>query len=54
MPSRVAEMLYYIVKGEKYYGDLNPNNFTDESAHKYIVNPYTPDLYERCKLEQNK
>ena len=51
MPSRVAEMLYFIVTGEKYYGNLNPNNFTDAAAHKYILNPYTPDLYERCKIE---
>ena len=48
IPYRVAEMLYYIVKGEKFYGNLNPEDFIDES-HLDIVNPYTQDLYDRCK-----
>ena len=50
IPQRVAEMLYYIVKGEKFFGDLNPELFIDDDAHKKIVNPYTQDLYDRCKV----
>ncbi len=46
---RAAEILYYLVKGEKYYGDLNPEDFLDGSG-KDIVNPYTPELYETCRM----
>ena len=49
IPNRVAEMLYYIVKGEKFYGDLNPELFINDSTHKNILNPYTQDLYDRCE-----
>ncbi len=48
---RVADMLYYIVKGEKYYGDLNPELFISDS-NKDILNPYTQDLYDRCKVKK--
>ena len=48
IPYRVAEMLYYIVKGEKFYGNLNPADFIN--ADENIVNPYTQDLYDRCKM----
>ncbi|MBQ7630645.1 MAG: hypothetical protein IJS81_10615 [Selenomonadaceae bacterium] len=50
IPQRVAEMLYYIVKGEKFFGNLNPESFIDDSTHQNIVNPYTQDLYDRCKV----
>lgn len=46
---RAAETLYYLVKGEKYYGDLNPENFLDGSGTD-IMNPYTPELYETCRF----
>ena len=46
IPARVVEMLYYIVKGEKYYGDLNPQDYLEDGAED-IINPYTPDLYAR-------
>ena len=52
IPYRVAEMLYYMVKGEKYYGDLNPELFIDDSDHQNILNPYTQDLYDRCKMRK--
>ncbi|MBQ7198714.1 MAG: hypothetical protein IJS29_05575 [Selenomonadaceae bacterium] len=52
IPYRVAEMLYYIVKGQKFYGDLNPALFIDES-NQNIVNPYTQDLYERCDVARS-
>lgn len=45
---RAAEMLYYIVKGEKFFGNLNPADFIE--ANQDIVNPYTQDLYDRCKV----
>ena len=48
IPYRVAEMLYYIVKGEKFFGNSNPADFID--ANQDIVNPYTQDLYDRCKV----
>lgn len=48
IPYRVTEMLYYIVKGEKFYGNLNPADFI--GADENIVNPYTQDLYDRCKV----
>ncbi len=47
IPARVVEMLYFIVKGDKYYGDLQPADYVRSSND--ILNPYTPDLYERCK-----
>ena len=50
--ARVAEMLYYIVKGEKYYGDLKPEQFSSEG--KDIINPYTQDLYDRCSAALKK
>ncbi len=50
IPQRAAEMLYFIVKGEKFFGNLNPENFIDDANHQNIINPYTPDLYERCKV----
>ena len=50
---RVAEMLYYIVKGQKFYGDFNPELFIDET-NQNIVNPYTQDLYDRCDIARNK
>ncbi len=46
IPARVVEMLYYIVKGDKYYGDLQPESFAKNND---IMDVYTPDLYERCK-----
>ena len=52
IPYRVAEMLYYIVKGEKFYGSLNPKHFISES-NPVIVNPYTQDLYERCNAARD-
>lgn len=52
IPYRVVEMLYYIVKGQKFYGDLNPALFIDET-NQNIVNPYTNDLYERCDVARN-
>ena len=52
VPYRIVDMLYYMVKGEKYYGDLNPELFLDDSTHKDILNPYTQDLYDRCKLRK--
>ena len=52
IPYRITEMLYYIVKGEKYYGNLNPELFIDKSNYKDILNPYTQDLYDRCKLKK--
>lgn len=56
IPYRVAEMLYFIVKGEKYYGDLNPQDFLNIKDKNVlnIVNPYTQDLYEQCKLFRKK
>lgn len=47
IPYRIAEMLYYIVKGQKFYGDFDPELFINES-NPNIVNPYTQDLYDRC------
>ena len=32
---------------DKYYGDLQPADYVRSSND--ILNPYTPDLYERCK-----
>ena len=46
---RTVEMLYYMVKGEKFYGNLNPADYIDDDKHKDILNPYTQDLYDRCK-----
>lgn len=54
IPHRVAEMLYYIVKGEKFYGDFNPELFVDESNPQDILNPYTQDLYDRCKVSKKQ
>ena len=51
IPYRVAEMLYYIVKGEKFYGSFNPELFINDSNP--IVNPYTQDLYDRCNVLRN-
>ena len=53
IPNRAAEMLYYIVKGEKFFGNLNPENFIDTATNKNIFNPYTQDLYDRCKKAKN-
>ena len=53
IPYRVAEMLYYIVKGQKFYGDFNPELFINDS-NQNIVNPYTQDLYDRCDVDRNK
>ena len=50
IPYRVAEMLYYIVTGKKFYGTFDPSRFTDD---KNIVNPYTQDLYDRCDVYKN-
>lgn len=52
IPNRVAEMLYYIVNGKKFYGDLKPEDFINDSTHQNILNPYTQDLYDRCKVNQ--
>ena len=49
---RTAEMLYYLVKGEKFYGDLNPADYLDDAEHKDILNLYTQDLYDRCKVQK--
>lgn len=56
IPARVVEMLYFIVKGEKYYGDLNPKLFVNTSASETndIINPYTQDLYDRCSVIRKK
>jgi len=43
---RTAEMLYYLVKGEKFFGDLNPADYLE--GDQDILNPYTQDLYDRC------
>ena len=53
IPYRVAEMLYYIVNGKKFYGTFKPEQFIDDSIHKDIVNPYTQDLYDRCDVYKN-
>ena len=50
IPYRTAEMLYYMVKGEKYFGDLNPADYLE--GDKDILNPYTQDLYDRCKVKK--
>ena len=52
IPNRVAEMLYYMVKGEKFYGNLNPEDYLDDDKHKDILNLYTQDLYDRCKAQE--
>ena len=52
IPYRVAEMLYYIVKGEKFYGSFNPELFINDS-NPNIINPYTQDLYDRCAISRN-
>ena len=52
IPYRLVDMLYYMVKGEKYYGDLNPELFIDDSTYQNILNPYTQDLYDRCKVKK--
>lgn len=52
IPYRVAEMLYYIVKGEKFYGTFNPELFINET-NPQLVNPYTQDLYDRCTISRN-
>lgn len=44
---RTAEMLYYMVKGEKFFGDLNPADYLE--GDKDILNLYTQDLYDRCQ-----
>ncbi len=49
---RTVEMLYYMTKGEKYYGDLNPADFLDDEEHKDVLNPYTQDIYDRCKVKK--
>ncbi|MBR5914192.1 MAG: hypothetical protein IKZ58_07520 [Selenomonadaceae bacterium] len=54
IPNRVAEMLYYMVKGEKFYGNLNPELFINDSTHQDILNPYTQDLYDRCKVKNSR
>ena len=56
IPARVVEMLYFIVKGDKYYGDLNPKQFVNNSDLEIIdiINPYTQDLYDRCSAFRNK
>ena len=52
IPNRVAEMLYFIVNGKKFYGDFKPEDFINDSTHQNILNPYTQDLYDRCKVNQ--
>ena len=51
--SRIAEMLYFIAFGKQYYGDLDPYKYRpyDGEVVGYIevYNPYTEDVYERCK-----
>ncbi len=47
IPYRIIEMLYYIVRHEKYYGDLNPQDFVNGSD---IVNPYSRELYNQCEI----
>ena len=49
---RTAEMLYYMVKGEKFFGDLNPADYLDDDKHKDILNLYTQDLYDRCQVKK--
>ena len=53
IPCRVAEMLYYIVNGKKFYGSFQPEQFLDDLSEKNIVNPYTQDLYDRCDVIKN-
>lgn len=54
IPNRAAEMLYYIVKGEKFFGNLDPKLFIDDKEHQNIINPYSEDLYERCRISTQK
>ena len=51
--SRIAEMLYFIAFGKQYYGDLDPYKYRvyggETVGYIEVYNPYTEDVYERCK-----
>ena len=51
--SRIAEMLYFIAFGKQYYGDLDPYQYRtyggEVVGYIEVYNPYTEDVYERCK-----
>ena len=51
--SRIAEMLYFIAFGKQYYGALDPYKYRpyggEVVGYIEVYNPYTEDVYERCK-----